>query len=137
MIQKGNTLVDAASQKAHKSSYRVKETVRHVTGNETGDSMEIPENLQPFVSALTLEQTIEQQKPSFKRQQRELFDMAIMLEGFIQKKTDSLINRFQKKYFQVIANGAYLVYFDKQPNHMRIELEYLRAKDMKEQKDAE
>ena len=46
--------------------------------------------------------------------------MAIMLEGFIQKKTDALINRFQKKYFQVIANGAYLVYFDKQPNHMRL-----------------
>ena len=63
--------------------------------------------------------------------------MAIMLEGFIQKKTDAMINRFQKKYFQVIANGAYLVYFDKQPNHMRIELDVLRAKHLKEQKERE
>ena len=44
--------------------------------------------------------------------------MAMMLEGFLEKRTDSMIKVFQKKYFKVIAHGAYIIYFDKQPNNL-------------------
>ena len=44
--------------------------------------------------------------------------MAMMLEGFLEKRTDSMIRVFQKKYFKVIAHGAYLAYYDKQPDNL-------------------
>ena len=34
-------------------------------------------------------------------------------QGFLEKRTDSMIKVFQKKYFKVIAHGAYLAYYDK------------------------
>ena len=70
--------------------------------------------LNPFANTLSYEQSVVTQatKPSFRRQQRELFEMAMMLEGFLSKKTKKIITVWQKKYFQVIANGAYLAYFE-------------------------
>lgn len=44
--------------------------------------------------------------------------MAMMLEGFISKKTAGLISVYQRKYFQVVANGAYLAYYNKEPNRL-------------------
>ena len=44
--------------------------------------------------------------------------MAMVLSGWVSKKTKALFSRWQKKYFQVIANGAYLAYYDKQPERL-------------------
>ena len=49
---------------------------------------------------------------SFKREERELFEMAMIREGCLKKKSTSIITGYQQKYFEVIANGAYLAYSD-------------------------
>lgn len=45
--------------------------------------------------------------------------MAIALEGFVLKKTKGIFNRYQKKYLQVISNGAYMAYYDQQPERKK------------------
>ena len=82
---------------------------------------QLPELLNPFAMTLSYEQSVEAEAgpPSFRRQERELFEMAMVLSGWVSKKTKTLFSRWQKKYFQVIANGAYLAYYDKQPDRLR------------------
>ena len=50
---------------------------------------------------------------SFKREERELFEMAMIRAGYLKKKSTSILTGYQQKYFEVIANGAYLAYSDK------------------------
>ena len=38
--------------------------------------------------------------------------MAMMLEGKVAKKSTGLLKKYQKKYFMVIARGAFLAYYD-------------------------
>jgi hypothetical protein len=37
--------------------------------------------------------------------------MAMLLEGFLEKKSSSTLLGMQKRYFKVIGNGAYLAYY--------------------------
>ena len=53
--------------------------------------------------------------PRFKRQERELFEMAMVLEGEVQKKSSRLMVGYQKKFLKVFSQGAYLAYYDKEP----------------------
>ena len=47
------------------------------------------------------------------RAEREMFRTACSLEGVMQKKSSSALVGWQNRYFKVIANGCYLVYYDK------------------------
>ena len=78
----------------------------------------LPPDLNPFASATSHQATIDEgyKAPSFRRQERELFEMAMVLEGAVQKKTTGFITRWQTKYFKVIAAGAYLAYYDNKPD---------------------
>ena len=53
---------------------------------------------------------------SFRREERELFEMAMIRAGYLKKKAVNLLGKYQQKHFEVIANGAYLAYYDKKPN---------------------
>ena len=52
---------------------------------------------------------------SFRREERELFEMAIIREGHLKKRAVNLLGKYQSKHFEVIANGAYLAYYEKKP----------------------
>jgi len=51
----------------------------------------------------------------FRREQRELYEMAMLIEGFLLKKSSKLLIGHQKRFFKVIANGGYLAYFKEKP----------------------
>lgn len=65
--------------------------------------------------ATTVDLSMRFTAPRFKRQERELFEMAMVLEGVVEKKSTSLIVGYQKKFLRVFSQGAYLAYYDKEP----------------------
>ena len=80
--------------------------------NDEGEEAEVPLELNPFASSQSSVNYDMHKAPTFQRQERELFEMAIILEGPVQKATKGFLSRYQKKYFKVISNGAYLAYYD-------------------------
>ena len=46
------------------------------------------------------------------RSEKELFKTATQKEGHLYKKSSKFFVGFQLKYFKVISNGQYLVYYD-------------------------
>ena len=80
--------------------------------SNTGDVDTIPLDLNPFRGSIKWNEN-RVMAPTFKRQERELFEMAMMLEGNLLKKSTSFLVGSQKKYFEVIANGAYLAYYER------------------------
>ncbi len=51
----------------------------------------------------------------FKREQRELYEMAMLIEGNLEKKSLSILVGMQRRFFRVIGNGAYLAYYESKP----------------------
>ena len=51
----------------------------------------------------------------FRREQRELYEMAMLMEGFLSKKSSKFFVGNQKRFFKVIANGGYLAYYKERP----------------------
>ena len=84
-----------------------------------GEEIEVPLELNPFASSQSSVNYDMHKAPTFQRQERELFEMAIILEGPVQKATKGFLSRYQKKYFKVISNGAYLAYYDQQPDRRK------------------
>lgn len=71
----------------------------------------------PFYgSTLKMAQVFQKEvKPSFKRQERELYEMATQREGYLQKKSTKLLVGNQRRFYQMISVGAYLCYYDAKP----------------------
>ena len=62
---------------------------------EEQEEKEVPMELNPFANKKQNFFYDQQARhPTFQRQERELFEMAIILEGFVQKKTKGFINRY-------------------------------------------
>ena len=53
----------------------------------------------------------------FPREKRELYEMALLMEGFLGKKSSKLFVGRQQRFFKVIANGGYLAYFHTKPKY--------------------
>ena len=93
------------SQKGRKSPRKPKQ-------EEEQEEMEVPLELNPFASPQSQMHHDTHRAPTFQRQERELFEMAIILEGPVQKATKGLFSSYHRKYFKLISNGAYLAYYD-------------------------
>ena len=50
------------------------------------------------------------------RQDREMYKQAIKMEGKLYKKSSNVLIGWQQRYFKVIANGQFLVYYEKASN---------------------
>lgn len=50
-----------------------------------------------------------------KREQKELYEMSMAREGWLDKKTNNFFLGNQKRFFKVMAFGTYLVYFKTKP----------------------
>ena len=56
------------------------------------------------------------------RQQKALFKSASTQQGRLQKKSTTLLVGWQTRYFKIIADGQYLVYYDKPEQQITKEL---------------
>ena len=52
-----------------------------------------------------------------KREQKELYEMAMAREGWLEKKARNIFVGNQKRFFKIMAQGTYLAYFRSKPKY--------------------
>ena len=65
----------------------------------------------------TIQDNSEEYSPEFaiKDEEKELYEQAVSMEGYLTKVATNLFKSKLKRYFKVIAHGSYLVYWKEVP----------------------